>query len=396
MASVGTVTPSLRAPDLGPESDPGLESVLRWMGVPPKAADPVEAMRRWEASTAAGLSGPADGPSRPVPVGVVAGLDLLASAWSGLGGPPVDGPAMVGARAQAAGLGRRGATSVGGDAHLVEAADGLVCLNLARPEDLATLPALVGEALEPTDWPAVIRAVAGRTKVELVEVADLLGMPLGVPDTAPGRPLVAAAGGATSRGGDRPVVVEFGSLWAAPLCGGLLHRAGCRVVKVESLRRRDGARRGPWSFFALLNAGKEEVVVDPSTAAGLQQIRALVDSADVVLEASRPRALAQWGIEAEAEVERGAVWASITGYGRTGPRSGGVAFGDDAAVSGTLMLHDPPGLVADAIADPVTGLLAAVAVRAALGDGTGVLLDLSLAGTARWMADPGIGPVEEN
>jgi hypothetical protein len=37
-----------------------------------------------------------------------------------------------------------------------------------------------------------------------------------------------------------------------------------------------------------------------------------------------------------------------------------------------------------------------VAVRAALGDGTGVLLDLSLAGTARWMADPGIGPVEEN
>ena len=60
------------------------------------------------------------------------------------------------------------------------------------------------------------------------------------------------------------------------------------------------------------------------------------------------------------------------------------------------MLHDPPGLVADAIADPVTGLLAAVAVRAALGDGTGALLDLSLAGTARWMADPGTGPVEEN
>ena len=134
----------------------------------------------------AGLSGPADSPPRPVPIGVVAGLDVLASAWSGLGGPPVDGPAMVGARAQAAGLGRRGATSVGGEAHLVEAADGLVCLNLARPEDLVAIPALVGEALEPTDWPTVLRAVAGRTKAELVEVADLLGMPLGVPDTAPG------------------------------------------------------------------------------------------------------------------------------------------------------------------------------------------------------------------
>jgi crotonobetainyl-CoA:carnitine CoA-transferase CaiB-like acyl-CoA transferase len=184
------------------------------------------------------------------------------------------------------------------------------------------------------------------------------------------------------------VVVEFGSLWAAPLCGGLLARAGCRVVKVESVHRPDGARRGPASFFASLNCAKEEVTVDPTTKVGLEQVRRLVDGADVVLEASRPRALAHWGLDAAAEVARGVVWASITGYGRTGPRSGGVAFGDDAAVSGGLVLDDPPGFVADAVADPVTGMLAAVAVRAALDDGVGALLDLSLAGTARWLAGP--------
>jgi hypothetical protein len=65
-----------------------------------------------------------------------------------------------------------------------------------------------------------------------------------------------------------------------------------------------------------------------------------------------------------------------------------VAFGDDAAVSGGLVLDEPPGFVADAVADPVTGMLAAVAVRAALDDGVGALLDLSLAGTARWLAGP--------
>lgn len=382
-----------------PIATPGLTEVLRWTGEPPKASDSLLAFRQWDASTAAGLSGPVDGPPRPPPAGLVHGLGVLASAWHGYGGPLVNGPNMVGARAAAAGLKRRGSTSVGGDAHLLEAADGLVCLNLARPEDLASLPALlrlasIGPALGTSEWPVVLRAVEGRTSGELVEMADLLGLPLGVPGTAPDCPLIVTSGPSNRTNADTdeaPVVVEFGSLWAAPLCGSLLSRAGCRVVKVESAHRPDGARRGPASFFSELNSEKEEVVVDPLTSQGRDEIRCLVDAADVVLEASRPRALSQWGLEALAEVERGAVWASITGYGRTGPRSGGVAFGDDAAVSGGLILNSPAGFVADAVADPLTGLLAAIAVRAALIDGVGALLDLSLAGTARWVADPDRG-----
>ena len=118
-------------------------------------------------------------------------------------------------------------------------------------------------------------------------------------------------------------------------------------------------------------------------------LRRLVNRADVVLEASRPRALRQWGLVADEAVDRGTVWTSITGYGRTGLRSNGVAFGDDAAVSGGLFLDDPAtgvGFVADAVADPATGLLATVAVLAVLADDRGALVDLSLAGTARWLA----------
>ena len=370
------------------DSTPMLDEVLRWTGEPPRVDDPGSATRRWEASQAAVLSGPANGPPRRVPNGVANGLAVLTSVLEALSGLLVDGPTLVAERAVAAGLSRRGTTSVGGDAHLVEAAGGVVCLNLARPDDVASIPALLGATMDPTDWPAVRRAISLLTGAELVKRADLLGMPFGVPGTAPDRPLVVTIGASRPEVEKQPLVVEFGSLWAAPLCGALLARAGCRVVKVESVHRPDGARRGPAAFFESLNGAKEVVSVDPSTADGLERVRMLVDAADVVLEASRPRALAHWGVAAAEEVQRGTVWASITGYGRTGPRSGGVAFGDDAAVSGGLMLHDPPGFVADAVPDPVTGLLAAVAVQAALADGAGALLDLSLAGVARWLADP--------
>jgi hypothetical protein len=63
-----------------------------------------------------------------------------------------------------------------------------------------------------------------------------------------------------------------------------------------------------------------------------------------------------------------------------------VAFGDDAAVSGGLLLEAPLAFVADAVADPATGLVAAAAVLGALDAGRGVLLDVPLAGVARWLA----------
>ena len=348
-----------------------------------------DASSAWAASGAMALTGPADGPPRPAPVALVDAMRRLAERYEALGGDPTDGPALLGERAALAGMGRRGATSVGGHAHLVAAGDGPVCLNLARPDDLAALPALLGEAVDPTDWPTVERIIGNRPSEELAERADLLGVPLGVPGTGPGLPAAVAAGGSPSRRYERPLVVELGSLWAAPLCGDLLRRAGCRVVKVESRTRPDGARRGPAAFFDLLNGGKESVAVDMATPDGRDAARRLVSAADVVVEASRPRVMRQWGVDVDALVGAGTVWTSITGYGRTGPRSSGVAFGDDAAVSGGLLLEDPPGFVADAVADPATGLLAAVLTLAALGSGRGHLVDVSLAGTAGWLLGDG-------
>jgi len=160
--------------------------------------------------------------------------------------------------------------------------------------------------------------------------------------------------------------------------------AGARVVKVESTRRPDGARNGPAAFFDLLNGGKQSVALDFRTASERAALGRLLDQVDVVVEASRPRALRQLGIDASAWVrgKAGRIWLLITGYGRAAPQSGWVAFGDDAAAAAGLSYCVPSALaplcVADAVADPLAGLHAALAVMAYWQRGIGGILDVSL------------------
>jgi crotonobetainyl-CoA:carnitine CoA-transferase CaiB-like acyl-CoA transferase len=168
------------------------------------------------------------------------------------------------------------------------------------------------------------------------------------------------------------------------------------VVKVESVGRPDGARFGSPGFYGALNAGKESVALDLATPAGVDRLRRLVARADIVIESARPRALAQLGIDAEAVVaERpGLVWVSLTGYGRRDPEGHWVAFGDDAAAAAGLAAAtgdtDAPLFGGDAIADPLTGLHAALAAFAYQRAGEGALLELSLYGVVAHSLDHGV------
>ena len=89
-------------------------------------------------------------------------------------------------------------------------------------------------------------------------------------------------------------MLDLSSLWAGPLCGRILADAGARVTKVESTARPDGAHQGGAAFFDLLNGGKEQVAFDLDTDDGRAALQQLVARADVVIEASRPRALEAW------------------------------------------------------------------------------------------------------
>jgi hypothetical protein len=359
----------------------------------------------WADSGAMSLTGRADGPALGAPGALV---DLVERAAAVLevrseGRVSVDGLALLGERAAISQLGRQGATSCGGSTRLLPAADGWVAVSLARVEDVDSLPAWLERDI-PTDdpWPAVTERVAGRPSAALDERAALLGLPIAALGSvaAPGElsfgfPIGAVRGGG---GGDRPAaplaeatVVDLSSLWAGPLCGQLLAEAGAKVIKVESTGRPDGARAGPSEFFDLLNGRKRSVALDLASPDGRGTLRRLLLAADVVIESARPRALEQWGmVAAELLHEAGGprVWASITSHGRGGAGRERVGFGDVAAVAGGLCSGDAGGscFLADAVADPLAGLVAAAVVLEAWSSGGRWLLDVGLAPLAASVA----------
>ena len=347
----------------------------------------------WASSGAMSLTGRRCGPPSTVPAGVasamVAAADDLARQTARWGTTVVvDGPALLGERAALSGMGRNGDTSVGGSARFVRAADGWVVLNLPRPSDVESLPALVGRSLDADDWPAIADGIASLPGAEIVETATLLGTAAAVPGSCP-EPVL-SPGRELHRGGrrrllERPLVVDLTSLWAGPLAGGLLADAGARVVKVEGAGRPDGARRGTPEFFNLLNHAKECVEVDFSDTDDRAFLHRLLKAADLVLEGSRPRVMDQLGINPAELADAGVSWLSINAYGRTGDAALRVGFGDDTAVAGGLWLAGgPPNFVADAVADPIAGLAAAALGARLLASEQATVSEVPLARAASW------------
>jgi len=343
------------------------------------------------------LTGPPDGAPVVTP-GDLAGcardaieaLGLLAGdAWRG---GALDGAALLGERAAILGLGRHGTISPGGACRLLPTATGWIAINLPRDDDLASLPAWLGEPLRGDPWDFVAERVGRRHAAPLVARARLLGLAAAEAVTPRVRPRpwcrVERCAPPVSRQRHRePLVVDLSSLWAGPLATHLLGLAGARVIKVESVHRPDGARRGAPAFYDLLNAGKESVAVDLRSAADRARLRALIASSDVVVESARPRALAQLGLDARELVASvpGLTWVGITGYGRTGRGANWIAFGDDAAVAAGLATATgiaggaaSPLFCADAVADPLAGMHAAVAALDSWRRGGGLLVDVAL------------------
>jgi hypothetical protein len=365
------------------------------LGVPRLACaarEPHPALR-WAQSGSMALTGNRDGPPQmcPVPLasyadGIIAALRSFRPA-SALGG--LDGAQLLAERAALAHYRRAGATAAGGGCRLLPVADGWLAVNLARANDWEMLPAWL-EAGAITDWDGVAGALRSRTLSDALSRARLMGLavaPLAPPVTGSVpwcRELYRSQRAQAARVSP-PLVVDLSSLWAGPLCAHLLQMMDARVIKVESLSRPDGMRDGASAFYHLLNAGKSSVALDFGDACARARLRELLLRADIVIEASRPRALRQLGILAEEILEQhpGMTWIAISGYGREEPAANWIAYGDDAAVAAGLshILRDCSGLplfCGDAVADPLTGLHAALAAWCSFAQGGGRLLSLAL------------------
>lgn len=356
----------------------------------------------WARSGLMVLTGTADGAPQHCPAPLTTCADGALAALASLAPPgafdDLRGSQLLAERAAIAGYSRRGTISPGGACHLLDTIDGAIALNLARDDDWSLLPAWL-ETDVAAEWASVSAAVRGRTMHDCVERGRVLG--LAVAPVAPPlskqlpwpwlqNSLYFPAERGEREFNAKPRVLDLSSLWAGPLCSHLLQRCGADVVKLESTQRPDGARHGPPAFFDLLNTGKRSVALDFATAEGRARLRALIDRADIVIEASRPRALRQLGIDAEQVLREQPqlTWISLTGYGRAEPQAQWIAYGDDAGVAAGLsyLMRVTTGstvFVGDAIADPLAGLHAALAGWASWQAGGGALISIALVDVVR-------------
>jgi hypothetical protein len=360
----------------------------------------------WARSGAMWLSGTPNGPPAVAPgslantaEGCAAAIGRLSAAF----GHPVQIhiPTVLSGRAAIHGRTRAGRVSVGGRTRLLATGRGWIAVTLARPADRDLLPALLERPAVENPWSELAAFAQTLDGEDLENRAQLLGIAAAMAGSRsadlPWRTSIGGRPRRTTEPPRLPTVVDLSSLWAGPLCASILSRAGARVIKVESTRRPDPVRMAEPLFFAWLHCGHQSVAIDLSSASGAKRLRSILELADVVIEASRPRALQQLGVCAADFLRRrpGRTWISITGYGRNGESGRRVGFGDDAAAAGGLLGSTPGGgpvFCGDAIADPLTGLFAGAAALGSQLAGGGHLLDVPLADAAAFAGSGPQGP----
>lgn len=188
-------------------------------------------------------------------------------------------------------------------------------------------------------------------------------------------------------------VVDLGQIYNGPYCTFLMAMAGARVIKVEppggeNLRRR--AKVGGAAMpFAMLNSNKEFITLNLKTERGKELFRALVAKADVVIENFSQGAMERLGLGYEAlrQINPGLVYASGSGYGRSGPMRDYPAM-DIAvqAMSGLMSINGfedrPPVKVGPAVADFLGGVHLYAGIVSALYErtrtGRGCLVEVSM------------------
>lgn len=304
---------------------------------------------------------------------------------------PATGAELLGERARLLGLKRGGRVSANGACRLLDTVDGRIALNLPRPEDWQLTPILL-DCEKADTWDAVALRVADLRAFDLVALGVELGLAIAQDRPSAVTNALPMMFGKMSTRSERPRVVDLSALWAGPLAASLLGMLGADVVKVETTTRPDGARFGDAHFFTLMNNNKASVVIDLATPDGRGTLHDLLSRADIVIESARPRALRRLGFERENYVAQGAIWVSIVAHPNEPDRAG---FGDDAAVDAglsSLMEHSfgEPMFVGDAIADPLTGLHAALGAWAAWRTESPCLLEIALSEIVRASIGAGV------
>lgn len=202
-------------------------------------------------------------------------------------------------------------------------------------------------------------------------------------------------------------VVDQTQALAGPYTTMILGDLGADVIKIEKPGIGDNSRQ--WAppyigdqscYYLAVNRNKRGIALDISAAGGREFIHKLTRDADVFLTNLRTTAaLQRHGIDYEtlSAINPRLVYASISGYGRTGPRAGQpgydlVSQAESGAVALTGEVDGAPMRFPTPIADMTCGLFSVIGILAALRSrdqsGVGQFIDMSLQeGQMTWLAN---------
>ena len=176
-------------------------------------------------------------------------------------------------------------------------------------------------------------------------------------------------------------VLDLTQVMSGPFCTMILADLGADVIKVENPDRGDQTRKS-WGYsvigedsraFLSLNRNKRSVTIDLKNQEDRQKFLDLVRTADVVVENFKPGVAKRLGVDYETvrEVNSRIVYASISGFGQTGPYSAYPGYDLIAqAMTGIMSVMGEPGGVpvksSIPVADLGSGLFCAIGILAAL------------------------------
>jgi len=194
-------------------------------------------------------------------------------------------------------------------------------------------------------------------------------------------------------------VIELARILAGPWIGQTLADLGADVIKVESPQGDDTRTWGPpfiddgvekaAAYFHACNRGKRSIAADFTRAEDIEIVKALIASADVVIENFKVGGLAKYGLDYVSlkEINPRLIYCSVTGFGQDGPYAQRAGY--DFMIQGMSGIMDltgepdgAPQKIGVAFADIFTGLYGVVAIQAALAQrektGRGQAIDMAL------------------
>jgi len=189
-------------------------------------------------------------------------------------------------------------------------------------------------------------------------------------------------------------ILDLTRVIAGPFATTLLADLGAQVIKVELPGRGDDGRYGfptvndvPVAFLAL-NRNKRGVTLDIRKPQGGEILRRLVAEVDVVVENFAAGTMERWGYgyEALAALNPRLIYASLSGFGQTGPYADRTSYDIIAQAMGGLMAmtgfaDGPPTRGGGSLGDFIGGTFLAVAILAAIHQrersGQGQMVDVS-------------------